>query len=114
MVSAQTLAADLKLPIKVFGPETDAVAAVPVALGLEPEDSLVEYDPEKHTAVFGSHTWWDRNFVDGSNDPEDKYDKGAPDWQSGPHKDLKWQLICKGVRALIAWLLPRHFHASRA
>ena len=46
MVSAQTLAADLKLPIKVFGPETDAVAAVPVALGLEPEDSLVEYDPE--------------------------------------------------------------------
>ena len=37
-----------------------------------------------------------------SNDPNDKYDKGAPDWQSGEKKDLKWRLICQGVRNLVA------------
>jgi ATP citrate (pro-S)-lyase len=47
----KTLATDLSLPIKVFGPETDAVAAVPVALGLMPEDSLVEYDPDATAAL---------------------------------------------------------------
>ena len=32
----------------------------------------------------------------------DKYDQGAPDWQSGAKKDLKWRLICQGVRTLVA------------
>ena len=52
--------------------------------------------------VFISHTWWDRLFKDSSNDPSDKYDQGAPDWQSGAKKDLKWRLICQGVRTLVA------------
>ena len=57
---------------------------------------------KKLKIIFISHTWWDRDFKDGSNDPDDKYDKGAPDWQSGEKKDLKWRLICQGVRTLVA------------
>ena len=53
-------------------------------------------------AIFVSHTWWDRAFKDETNDPSDKYDQGAPDWQSGAKKDLKWRLICQGVRTLVA------------
>jgi hypothetical protein len=30
-----------------------------------------------------------------------RYDKGAPDYQSGDQKDLKWRVICDGVRTLI-------------
>ena len=40
------LAVELGLPIKVWGPETDAVACVPLALGLAEEESLPEYDPD--------------------------------------------------------------------
>ena len=57
---------------------------------------------KKLTIIFISHTWWDRAFKDSTNDPNDKYDKGAPDWQSGAKKDLKWRLICQGVRKLVA------------
>ena len=31
--------------------------------------------------IFISHTWWDRSFTDATNDPNNPYDKGAPDWQ---------------------------------
>ena len=51
--------------------------------------------------IFISHTWWDRLFTDSTSDPTDQYDKGAPDKQSGPDKDLKYKLICKGVENLI-------------
>ena len=52
-------------------------------------------------AIFVSHTWWDRAYVDETNDRENPYDKGAPDYQSGDKKDKKWRIICKGVEALI-------------
>ena len=44
---------------------------------------------------------WDRDFVDGTNDKNDKYDKGAPDYQTGDKKDLKWRIICAGVERLV-------------
>ena len=51
--------------------------------------------------IFISHTWWDREFLDPNRDPTDPYDKGAPDYQSGARKDLKWRLICEGVGELV-------------
>ena len=79
--------------------------------------------------VFLSHTWWDRAFVDATNDPSNPYDRGAPDWQTDveehplnaqreaegqyadgndkqpplepPTKDLKHRIICAGVEKLI-------------
>ena len=51
--------------------------------------------------VFISHTWWDRVFKDGTNDPSDPYDKGAPDHQTGKKTNLKWSIICAGVQNLI-------------
>jgi len=50
-------------------------------------------------AIFISHTWWDRDF----KDPwiKDHYDVGAPDFQTGEKKDLKFRVICKGVEELI-------------
>ena len=30
-----------------------------------------------------------------------RYDKGAPDYQTGVKKDLKWRVICAGVEALM-------------
>ena len=56
--------------------------------------------------------WWDREFKDADQIAEaerrekeglepNPYDKGAPDWQSGEKKDLKFRTIVKGVRALI-------------
>ena len=76
------------------------------------------------TAIFVSHVWWDREFVDESNDPNDPYDRGAPDWQwdldvnplnprgeddwgndwpdaDPPTKNLKHRVICWGVERLI-------------
>ena len=60
--------------------------------------------------IFISHTWWDREFLDPNRDPDDPYDKGAPDYQQdfpvdGFHtyqrpKDLKWRIICNGVDRL--------------
>ena len=40
-------------------------------------------------------------FVDETNDENDEYDKGAPDYQTGEKKDLKWRIICAGVETLI-------------
>ena len=69
---------------------------------------LVEYVPsadapgkKRLRVIFISHTWWDRTFKDETSDPQDKYDKGAPDKQSGPDKDLKYKIICKGVENLM-------------
>ena len=67
---------------------------------------LVEYVPnepgkKRLRVIFISHTWWDRTFKDETSDPKDQYDKGAPDKQSGPDKDLKYKIICKGVENLI-------------
>ena len=44
---------------------------------------------------------WDRKYKDETNDPDDKYDKGAPDYQTGDKKNLKWRVICAGVERLI-------------
>ena len=33
--------------IRVFGPEQDAVSVCPLALGLVPEDSLQDFDPDR-------------------------------------------------------------------
>ena len=44
---------------------------------------------------------WDRAFVDETNDETDVYDKGAPDYQTGEKKDLKWRLVRDGVEALV-------------
>ena len=68
--------------------------------------------------------WWDRDFKDETNDPNDRYDKGAPDYQADyPEEErevikdgepsgekhtyqkpqnLKWRVICAGVERLIA------------
>ena len=63
---------------------------------------LVEFkEGEGKVAIFISHTWWDRDFKDETNDANDVYDKGSPDWQSGEKKDLKWRVICAGVARLI-------------
>ena len=80
--------------------------------------SLVEHEEGSgKTAIFISHTWWDRAFKDATNDPNNPYDQGAPDWQKDyPEeqremdgkmvtyqrpKDLKWRVICAGVQRLI-------------
>jgi len=66
------------------------------------EGLLVEYDKASgKIVIFVSHTWWDREFKDETNQPDDPYDKGCPDWQSGEKKDLKWRVICAGVEKLI-------------
>ena len=63
---------------------------------------LVIYeDGSSKIVIFISHTWWDRDFKDETNDPSDVYDHGAPDHQSGAKKDLKWRIICDGVQRLI-------------
>ena len=63
---------------------------------------LVEFkEGEGKVAIFISHTWWHRDFVDETNDPKDKYDRGCPDWQSGEKKNLKWRVICAGVQRLL-------------
>ena len=81
--------------------------------------SLVVYEEGSgKVVIFISHTWWDRAFKDATNDPNNPYDKGAPDWQDDyPEeqrknedgqmvtcqrpKDLKWRVICAGVQRLI-------------
>eukprot|EP00964_Phaeocystis_antarctica_P117207 scaffold81041_cov40-Phaeocystis_antarctica.AAC.1 len=81
--------------------------------------SLVEHkEGSGKVVIFVSHTWWDRGFKDATNDPNDKYDQGAPDFQANyPEeqrknedgemvtyqrpKDLKWRVICAGVQRLI-------------
>ena len=72
--------------------------------------------------IFISHTWWDRSFTDATNDPNNPYDKGAPDFQADypdeqrdmsflrdktkmvtyqRPKGLKWRIICAGVQRLL-------------
>ena len=64
--------------------------------------SLVEHEEgSSQIVIFISHTWWDRSYKDGTNDPNDLYDKGAPDWQTGENKNLKWRVICAGVQRLL-------------
>ena len=44
---------------------------------------LVTYDKASgKIVIFVSHTWWDREFTDETNDPTDQYDRGAPDNQA--------------------------------
>jgi hypothetical protein len=84
---------------------------------------LVEFkEGEGKVAIFISHTWWDRDFKDETNDKNDKYDVGSPDYQADlpdverevrddsynlvkrtfqRPKDLKWRVICAGVERLI-------------
>jgi len=65
-------------------------------------DNLVVYeDGSSKIVIFISHTWWDRDFKDETNDPNDLYDRGTPDHQTGAKKDLKWRIICDGVQRLI-------------
>merc|ERR1719199_334919 len=75
---------------------------------------LVVYDESSGMVViFVSHTWWDRDFTDETNDPKDKYDKGGPDYMAdyptyerfgityqNCEKNLKWRVICAGVQRL--------------
>ena len=64
--------------------------------------SLVEHkEGSGQIVIFISHTWWDRDFKDETNDASDVYDKGSPDWQSGEKKNLKWRVICAGVQRLL-------------
>ena len=65
--------------------------------------SLVEHEEGSgQIVIFISHTWWDRSFTDATNDPNNPYDKGAPDWQKGKKKkNLKWRVICAGVQRLL-------------
>lgn len=64
--------------------------------------SLVEHEEGSgQIVIFISHTWWDRSFRDATNDPNNPYDKGAPDWQTGEDKNLKWRVICVGVQRLL-------------
>eukprot|EP00964_Phaeocystis_antarctica_P079726 scaffold49705_cov58-Phaeocystis_antarctica.AAC.2 len=45
--------------------------------------SLVVYEEGSgKVVIFVSHTWWDRGFKDATNDPNDKYDRGTPDFQA--------------------------------
>ena len=84
---------------------------------------VVHEEGSSKTAIFISHTWWDRAFKDATNDPNNPYDRGAPDWQKDypdeqreikvgifghtqmvtyqRPKDLKWRVICAGVQRLI-------------
>ena len=79
---------------------------------------VVHEEGSGKVVIFISHTWWDRAFKDETNDPNNPYDKGAPDWQADyPEeqrenedgemvtyqrpKDLKWRVICAGVQRLI-------------
>ena len=39
--------------------------------------------------------------MDESNNPDNPYDKGAPDYQTGVKKNLKHKIICLGVDNLI-------------
>ena len=79
-------------------------------------DGVIVINAAIKVVIFVSHTWWDRDFKDETNDPNDPYDKGAPDWQSDGDgvgisyghfgvgkraKDLKHRMICAGVETLI-------------
>ena len=86
--------------------------------------SLVKHEEGSgKVVIFVSHTWWDRSFTDATNDPNNPYDKGAPDLQADypdeqrveedvimdkkmvvifqRPKNLKWRVICAGVQRLL-------------
>ena len=63
--------------------------------------SLLGQPPRVLTRPVGGPAGWDREYLDPDRDPEDPYDKGAPDYQSGENKDLKWRVVCAGVKSLI-------------
>ena len=64
--------------------------------------SLVEHaEGSGKIVIFISHTWWDRSFKNATSNSKDLHDKGFPDWQGGPKKNLKWRIICAGVQQLI-------------
>eukprot|EP00964_Phaeocystis_antarctica_P151107 scaffold118677_cov51-Phaeocystis_antarctica.AAC.1 len=63
---------------------------------------VVHEEGSGKVVIFISHTWWDRAFKNATNDPNNPYDKGAPDWQTGfRKKNRKWRVICAGVQRLI-------------
>ena len=64
--------------------------------------SLVVHEGNsRQIVIFISHTWWDRSFKDVTNNPNNPYDKGTPDFQTGEKKHLKWRIICAGVQRLL-------------
>ena len=83
---------------------------------------VVHVEGSGKIVIFISHTWWDRSFTDATNDPNNPYDKGAPDFQADypdeqrrmevayneyemvtyqRPKNLKWRVICAGVQRLL-------------
>ena len=42
---------------------------------------VVHEEGSSKIVIFISHTWWDRSFTDATNDPNNPYDVGAPDFQ---------------------------------
>ena len=62
---------------------------------------VVHEEGSRQIVIFISHTWWDRSFKDATNNPKYLYDKGAPDFQTGEKKHLKWRVICAGIKRLI-------------
>jgi len=109
----------LVMPFSVFKAQGRIMKSVKVWRDQALADgSLVVYEEGSgKVVIFISHTWWDRLFKDATNDPDNPYDKGAPDWQDDyPEeqrelygqmvtyqrpKDLKWRVICAGVQRLI-------------
>ena len=51
---------------------------------------LEEHVEVASTCIFVSHSWWDRTGA-----------QAAPDFTSGGQKHLKFEVVCRGVRALI-------------
>ena len=117
----------LVMPFSVFKAQGRIMKSVKVwrDQALAAGSLVVHEEGSGKVVIFISHTWWDRAFKDATNDPNNPYDKGAPDWQDDyPEeqrevedlvdgdfvkkmvtyqrpKDLKWRVICAGVQRLI-------------
>ena len=113
----------LVMPFSVFKAQGRIMKSVKVwrDQALAAGSLVVHEEGSGKVVIFISHTWWDRAFKDETNDPNNPYDKGAPDWQDDyPEeqrkvwgyseyvmvtyqrpKDLKWRVICAGVQRLI-------------
>jgi hypothetical protein len=119
----------LVMPFSVFKAQGRIMKSVKVwrDQALAAGSLVVHEEGSGKVVIFISHTWWDRAFKDATNDPDNPYDKGAPDWQddypeeqreNGDYemkdnhyvkkmvtyqrpKDLKWRVICAGVQRLI-------------
>ena len=79
---------------------------------------LVEFDPVTMSAIFMSHTWWERSikYHGADQDPpftapytakDGEYDVGTPDLQTGADKDKKFAVMCRGVEKLVAKGFPK-------